>query len=99
MNEPIFSHAFQTAQLASLDTKQREEYEKIRLSYIGAKEIANTAKDEGRKEGRKEGIVEGLAKGRAEAQAREKQMILNLSNNGVPLAVIALSVNKPEAIS
>lgn len=89
LNEPIFSHAFQTAQVANLDAKQKEEYEKSRLSYIGAREIANTAKDEGRKEG----IVEGLAKGRAEAQT---EIILNLYKNGVPLAVIALSVNKTE---
>jgi predicted transposase/invertase (TIGR01784 family) len=90
LNEAIFTQAFHTAQLANLNPQQKEDYEKSRLSYIGAKEIAKVAEEEG--------LAKGIAKGRAEAEAeaaeREKQMLLNLHKNQVPIGIIALSMNK-----
>ena len=81
LNMPVFEQAFNTAKIANFDAKQLEEYEKSRLQYIGAKEIANTAAEEGEARGRKE---------------EREQIILNLHKIGVSIANIAMATQKTE---
>ncbi len=47
LNESVFAQAFNTAEVANLSKQQREDYEKSRLSYIGVKQVSETAKKEG----------------------------------------------------
>jgi predicted transposase/invertase (TIGR01784 family) len=47
LNESVFTQAFNTAEVANLSKQQREDYEKSRLSYIGVKQVSETAKKEG----------------------------------------------------
>lgn len=92
LNEPIFNKAFETAKLANFNPKQVEEYEKSRLGYIGAKQIALTALEEGEAIG----FLKGLAQAQEIAQKEKEQMILMLHKNQIPLAAIAMSVNMNE---
>lgn len=59
LNESVFSQAFDTAEVANFTKAQREDYEKSRLSYIGVKQVTETAKREGVKEGIEQGIEQG----------------------------------------
>ncbi|HNI43754.1 MAG TPA: hypothetical protein PK230_03600, partial [Chitinophagales bacterium] len=62
-------------------------------------------REEGRAEGEAKGRAEGEAKGRAEGEAKAKaeaeqkaqKTIIALYNNGVPIPIIVLSVDKTEA--
>ncbi|MFN0202846.1 MAG: Rpn family recombination-promoting nuclease/putative transposase [Bacteroidia bacterium] len=63
LNEPIFEKAFQASEVANFSIKQRDEYEKSRLSYFEVKAVFDTAMEEGWQEGRKEGIKEGIKEG------------------------------------
>jgi predicted transposase/invertase (TIGR01784 family) len=50
-NEPIFKKAFNTAQLAKFNPKQRTQYEQSRLHYLGLRAVSTTAYGEGKTEG------------------------------------------------
>jgi predicted transposase/invertase (TIGR01784 family) len=63
LNEPIFTQAFQSAKVANFTKKEREDYEKSRLSYIGIKQVTSTAKADGIQEGKEEMILEMYAEG------------------------------------
>ena len=89
LNEPVFERAFRTAKLANFDKVQRHEYEQSRLSYIGTREMINTATEEGEARG----IEIGKAEGKAEAEA---QLILNFHKIGVSVANIATATHKTE---
>jgi hypothetical protein len=57
------------------------------LGYIGAKQIALTASEEGEAIGFQKGVAE------AKARREKEEMILNLHKSQIPLAIIAISVN------
>lgn len=86
LNEPIFEQAFETAKVANLNREQKYHYENSRLQYIGAREIATTAKEEGREEGREEE--------RAKTKAKETATILKMRTKGVSIAEIADFMDK-----
>lgn len=54
LNEAVFTQAFQVAEVANFSKQQREEYEKSRLSYIGIKQVTETAERDGLQKGREE---------------------------------------------
>lgn len=97
LNEPIFEYAFDTAMLANLDREQLNQYEFSRLSYIGMREVIKSAEERGIEKGLAEGIEKGLAEARAQALIAAQKSVIALYNNGVPIAVIAISVGKTEA--
>jgi predicted transposase/invertase (TIGR01784 family) len=74
LNEPIFTQAFQTAKVANFTKKEREDYEKSRLSYIGIKQVTSTAE------------AEGVQKGE---DKKEIEMILKLYKKGKTAAEIS----------
>jgi predicted transposase/invertase (TIGR01784 family) len=57
LNEPIFTQAFQSAKVANFTKKERDEYEKSRLSYIGIKQVTSTAEADGILKGKEEAIL------------------------------------------
>lgn len=52
LNESVFAQAFNTAEVANFSKQQREDYEKSRLSYIGIKQVTETAEKDGLKKGK-----------------------------------------------
>jgi predicted transposase/invertase (TIGR01784 family) len=92
LNEPIFTQAFQTAKVANFTKKEREDYEKSRLSYIGIKQVTSTAEADGVQKGK----AEAEAKAKEEAEKKEVETIFGFYDNGVPIAIIAKSLNKTE---
>ncbi len=54
-------------------------------------------REEGRAEGEAKGRAEGEAKAKAEAEQKAQKTIIALHNNGVPIPIIVLSVDKTEA--
>ena len=58
LNEAVFAQAFNTAEVANFTKAQREDYEKSRLSYIGIKQVTETAKNDGLKEGEQKRNIE-----------------------------------------
>lgn len=96
-NEPLFRQAFDTAKFANLPPEEQIEYDQSRLQYIGAREMVNTAKEDGLAEGM--AIAEAKAalkieEIRKEAEAEKEQTILNFHRLGVPAESIATAVNK-----
>jgi predicted transposase/invertase (TIGR01784 family) len=88
LNEPVFERAFATAKFTNLSKTQQLDYESSRLQYIGAREIVNTAKEEGIAEGISLGKEEGIALGKAEGlQITAK--IIKLYIKGFEVAAIA----------
>ena len=88
LNESVFKRAFHTAKLANFDSNQRHEYEQSRLSYIGAREMINTAAEEGEARG----IEIGEARGKAEGKQLAAK-ILKLYLKGVDGAAIAAQLD------
>lgn len=62
LREPVFEKAFQTARVANFTAKQRNAYEQSVMDYIGVREVAVTAKEEGREEGREERDIEHITR-------------------------------------
>lgn len=58
LNESVFTQAFNTAEVANFSKRQREDYEKSRLSYIGIKQVAETAEKDGVKRGERNKSLE-----------------------------------------
>jgi predicted transposase/invertase (TIGR01784 family) len=58
LNEPVFAQASNTAEVANFSKQQREDYEKSRLSYIGIKQVTETAEKDGVKKGEQKRNVE-----------------------------------------
>ncbi len=72
MNEPLFAQAFNTAEVANFSKQQREEYEKSRLSYIGIKQVTETAEKDGVKKGLEQGKIEIAKEMKAEGEPISK---------------------------
>ncbi len=81
LNESVFAQAFNTAEVANLSKQQREDYEKSRLSYIGIKQVTETAENEGLKRGE---------------ERKEIEAVLGFYENGVSITIIAKSLNLTE---
>ncbi|MEY3444157.1 MAG: hypothetical protein RLZZ519_2438 [Bacteroidota bacterium] len=58
LSEPLFKKAFMTAEVANFTRAQRDAYEQSVMDYIGIKEVAATAWEEGKAEGKAEGALE-----------------------------------------
>lgn len=65
-NEPVFQQAFDTAKFANLPPDEQIEYDQSRLQYIGAREMVNTAKEDG--------VAEGIAIAEAKAEKEKAQL-------------------------
>ena len=63
LNEEVFRHGFEIAELAHLSAEQRAQYEMSLIAYRDIKSVIDTAKEEGRQEGREEGIEIGREEG------------------------------------
>ena len=81
LNEPVFAQAFDTAEVANFTKEQREDYEKSRLSYIGIKQVTETAEKDGVKKGE---------------EKKEKEMILEMNKSGISIPQIAIITKKTE---
>lgn len=91
LNEPVFKQAFNAAEVANFTKGQREDYEKSRLSYIGIKQVTETAEREGLKKGLEQGLEQGLAQGK---EQKEKEMIIQMYQSGIDVAQISLITQK-----
>lgn len=74
LNEPVFAQAFNTAEVANFSKQQREDYEKSRLSYIGIKQVTETAERDGLKKGMEQGKMQIAKEMKAEGEPIEKIM-------------------------
>ena len=63
LNEPLFDKAYKIAALATMNPKEREEYQQSKLVYSELKAVVDTSIEEGREKGREEGIEIGIVKG------------------------------------
>jgi predicted transposase/invertase (TIGR01784 family) len=54
LNEAIFSQAFGVAEMAKFTPEQRDAYNKSQLDYIGIREVANTAEEDGQRKAKLE---------------------------------------------
>jgi predicted transposase/invertase (TIGR01784 family) len=96
-NEPVFQQAFDTAKFAKLSPDEQLEYDQSRLQYIGAREMVNTAIEDGVLKGMAIANAEAelkIEQLRKEAEAKELQTILNFHKLGIPAESIAAAVSK-----
>jgi predicted transposase/invertase (TIGR01784 family) len=101
LNEPVFTQAFNVAEISNLSAKQLKEYEKSWLTYIEMKEVTETAKKEAREEGFKEGREEGREVGREEGlrdgeEKKEREAVLGLVAVGIAIPQIAKALKISE---
>jgi predicted transposase/invertase (TIGR01784 family) len=75
LREPIFEKAFQTARVANFTPAQRDAYEQSIMDYIGIREVAVTAKEEGKIEGIIEGKIAGIME-------RDTQLVIRFHKRG-----------------
>jgi len=79
LQNKIFQHLFQQAEIAKFNKKERLAYESSLKEYRDLESAIETAKEEARAEGLAKGIAEGLAEGliegKAEGKAEEKKRI------------------------
>lgn len=85
LNEPIFRHGFEIAELAHLNSDQYDDYLKSVLQYNEAQALLETALEDGMKQGMEQGKREA-----SEAIAKA------LKAQHIPLAVIAASTGLSE---
>lgn len=69
LGEPVFDHAFKTAELSQLNPKEMENYEHSLKIYRDFNNVLETAKEEGMEEGIAQGIKQGREEGREEGRA------------------------------
>lgn len=73
--------SFSISEFSKLTLAQQFEYDQSRLQYIGAKEIANTAKEDG--------FAEGVALAEARAEQEKERMMLEMKADGMTIEQIA----------
>jgi predicted transposase/invertase (TIGR01784 family) len=83
--ERIFDRLFREAEIAKLDPKEMEEYQKSLKDYWDEYANITTAKEEGREEGRQEGIMIGEEKGR---QERDIEIAHQMKLEGLSIELI-----------
>ena len=84
MNESVFKQAFNIAEVANFTKEQREDYEKSRLTYIGMRQVTETAE--------KDGVIKGLIQGKEE---RNIEIALIIAH-GIRKAVLSLDTGIKE---
>ena len=86
LQEKVFQHLFEAAEIAKFDRKERYEYEESLKNYRDWFSVMQTAE------------LKGHAKGRAEGQEESAHHIaLNLKQMGMPLADIVKATGLPES--
>lgn len=86
LQEKVFQHLFEAAEIAKFDRKERYEYEESLKNYRDWFSVMQTAE------------LKGHAKGRAEGQEESARHIaLNLKQMGLPLADIVKATGLPES--
>lgn len=104
LQEKIFTHLFEAAEIAKFNRQERYEYEESLKNYRDWFSVMETAKMKGKKEGIEEGLKQGMEKGhalgleegkelgRAEGEKRKALDIARmLKSNGVDFSIIAQS--------
>jgi predicted transposase/invertase (TIGR01784 family) len=95
--ERIFDRLFREAEIAKLNPKEMEEYQKSLKDYWDEYANITTAKNEGRQEGREEGRQEGREEGRQEGimigeekgrQERDKEIAHQMKLQGLSIELI-----------
>ena len=81
LNEAVFAQAFNTAEVANFTKAQREDYEKSRLSYIGIKQVTETAEKDGIKKGQEQ---------------RTKEIAKEMKRLGVAISTIQQATGLPK---
>ena len=76
LKEKVFEKVFKTAEIAALNKKQHEAYEKSLLQYWEMTSAIDTARDDGWEDGREEGRAEGRAEGREEEKLETARKML-----------------------
>ena len=110
LQEKVFLHLFEAAEIAKFDRKERYEYEESLKNYRDWYSVMRTAElkghakghAEGLKEGLKEGHAEGLKEGRAEGlkeglKESTRHIALNLKRMGIPLSDIVKATGLSES--
>ena len=77
LQEKVFSHLFEVAEIAKFDRKERYEYEESLKAYRDWFSVMETAEIRGHEKGFTKGLAEGLEKGMAEG--REKGLAEGLA--------------------
>ena len=88
LQEKVFQHLFDAAEIAKFDKKERYEYEESLKAYRDLFSMVETAKLKGRAEGRAEGLKEGLE--------RLEDSVRNFKQMGFPIAAIAKATGLSE---
>ena len=110
LQEKVFQHLFEAAEIAKFDRKERYEYEESLKNYRDWYSVMRTAElkghakghAEGLKEGLKEGHAEGLKEGHAEGlkeglKESTRHIALNLKRMGIPLSDIVKATGLSES--
>ena len=96
LQEKVFQHLFEAAEIAKFDKKERYEYEESLKAYRDLFSMVETAKlkghaeglEEGLKEGHAKGLEEGLAQGLREVERNKISTARKLKQLGLALADI-----------
>jgi predicted transposase/invertase (TIGR01784 family) len=82
LKEPVFQKAFKTAELAKMSQKQRNEYEKSRISYFETNALVSSAELRGE--------LRGIEKGRElEAERKDYALVARLLSKGISIKEIS----------
>ena len=94
LQEKVFQHLFDAAEIAKFDKKERYEYEESLKAYRDLFSVIETAELRGEKrgeeKGRAEGLKEGLAQGLREVERNKISTARNMKQLGIALADIML---------
>ena len=95
LQEKVFQHLFEAAELAKFDPKDRYAYEESLKNYRDWYSVMETAERKGQAKGFEKGMAEGLAQGHAEGHAEgiheaQLSMASKLKEKGLPVEDIAV---------
>ena len=86
LQEKVFQHLFEAAEIAKFDRKERFEYEESLKNYRDWFSVMQTAELRGEQRGMERGLERGMAEGRMEERLSNAR---NLKRLGVPVGTIA----------
>ena len=86
LQEKVFQHLFEAAEIAKFDRKERFEYEESLKNYRDWFSVMQTAELRGEQRGMERGMERGMAEGRMEERLSNAR---NLKRLGVPVSTIA----------
>ena len=94
LQEKVFQHLFEAAEIAKFDKKERYEYEESLKAYRDLFSVIETAELRGEKrgeeKGRAEGLKEGLAQGLREVERNKISTARKMKQLGIALADIVI---------